>query len=290
MTRNIDHAGSGACAGARARSLITSSTSSPPGGSPAATSSAAAPSSASSVRCSGRSSRPAAAVPRARLPRARRLVGRPRARPGAVIKAGIITPTGAINPVTVADQGGLDMLGQTGEYLCLSGQTLNLKPVLATSWSPNSTANVWTFKIRQGVKFHNGAPLTADDVVYTFQLHTNPKGRVDRAVRAARHRAQAVGRGEGRRLHGRLPPGGPERQLPVPGVLRQLQPDHPAEGLRPGQVGEHLHRHRAVRARARTRRSREPRSPATSRTGAPRRCRRRPSSPSTTRRTPRSWR
>ncbi len=94
---------------------------------------------------------------------------------GAVIKAGITTPTGAINPVTVPDQGGLDMLAQTGEYLCLSGQTLNLTPVLATSWTPNSTADVWTFKIRQGVKFHNGAPLTADDVVYTFQLHTNTK-------------------------------------------------------------------------------------------------------------------
>ncbi len=94
---------------------------------------------------------------------------------GAVIKAGITTPTGAINPVTVPDQGGLDMLAQTGEYLCLSGQTLNLTPVLATSWTPNSTADVWTFKIRQGVKFHNGAPLTADDVVYTFQLHTTTK-------------------------------------------------------------------------------------------------------------------
>ena len=94
---------------------------------------------------------------------------------GAVIKAGIVTPTGNINPVTVADQGGLDMLAQTGEYLCLSGQTLNLTPVLATSWMPNSTADVWTFKIRQGVKFHNGAALTADDVVYTFQLHTNTK-------------------------------------------------------------------------------------------------------------------
>jgi peptide/nickel transport system substrate-binding protein len=95
--------------------------------------------------------------------------------PGAVIKAGITTPTGAINPVVLFDQGGLDMLGQTGEYLCLSGQTLNLTPALATSWTANSTANVWTFKIRQGVKFHNGAALTADDVVYTFQLHTNPK-------------------------------------------------------------------------------------------------------------------
>ena len=99
--------------------------------------------------------------------------------PGAVIKAGIVTPTGAINPVTVADQGGLDMLGQTGEYLCLSTQTLTLKPVLATSWTPNSKSDVWTFKIRPGVKFHNGQALTADDVVYTYQLHTNPKGEAN---------------------------------------------------------------------------------------------------------------
>jgi peptide/nickel transport system substrate-binding protein len=96
--------------------------------------------------------------------------------PGAVIKAGIVTPTAAINPVTVADQGGLDMLAQTGEYLCLSGQGLTLTPVLATSWTPNSSATVWTFKIRQGVKFHNGAPLTAADVVYTYKLQTNPSG------------------------------------------------------------------------------------------------------------------
>ncbi len=94
--------------------------------------------------------------------------------PGAVIKAGIQTPAAAINPVTVADQGGLDMLAQTGEYLVLSDQTLTLKPVLATSWSANSAADVWTFKIRQGVKFHNGAPLTADDVVYSFKLQTGP--------------------------------------------------------------------------------------------------------------------
>jgi peptide/nickel transport system substrate-binding protein len=94
---------------------------------------------------------------------------------GATIRAGIITPAAAINPLTVADQGGLDMLAQTGEYLCLSGQTLTLQPVLATSWSANSAGDVWTFKIRQGVKFHNGQALTADDVVYTYQLHTNPK-------------------------------------------------------------------------------------------------------------------
>jgi peptide/nickel transport system substrate-binding protein len=94
---------------------------------------------------------------------------------GATIKAAIIVPSAAINPLTVADQGGLDMLAQTGEYLCLSDQHLTLQPVLAESWSANSAADVWTFKIRQGVKFHNGSPLTADDVVYTYKLQTNPK-------------------------------------------------------------------------------------------------------------------
>jgi len=95
---------------------------------------------------------------------------------GATIKAGIVTPTGSINPITVADQGGLDMLGQTGEYLALSTQT-GLQPVLAESWTANSAGDVWTFKIRKGVKFSNGHPLTADDVVYTYKLQTNPKGK-----------------------------------------------------------------------------------------------------------------
>ncbi|HEY1643944.1 MAG TPA: ABC transporter substrate-binding protein [Streptosporangiaceae bacterium] len=94
---------------------------------------------------------------------------------GATIRVGIVTPTAEINPVTVADQGGLDMLGQTGEYLCLSNQQLKLQPVLATSWTSNTKADVWTFKLRQGVKFHDGSPMTADDVVYTYQLQANPK-------------------------------------------------------------------------------------------------------------------
>lgn len=44
----------------------------------------------------------------------------------------------------------------------------SLGPALAESWeSPD--AKTWTFKIRDGVKFHNGDPLTVDDVVWTFQ-------------------------------------------------------------------------------------------------------------------------
>jgi peptide/nickel transport system substrate-binding protein len=99
----------------------------------------------------------------------------PAGKSGATIKVGIITPAAAINPLTIADQGGQDMLGQAGDYLTFSDQHLTLQPQLATSWSSNATADVWTFKIRQGVKFHDGSPLTADDVVYTYKLQTDPK-------------------------------------------------------------------------------------------------------------------
>ena len=95
---------------------------------------------------------------------------------GATIKVGIGVPTAAINPITIADQGGLEMIGQVGEWLVFSDQHNNYHPWLATSWSPNADASVWTFKIRQGVKFNDGTPMTVDDVVYSFKTQSDPKG------------------------------------------------------------------------------------------------------------------
>jgi peptide/nickel transport system substrate-binding protein len=94
---------------------------------------------------------------------------------GATIKAGIITPVGAINPITINDQGGLELIGNVGEFLSFVDQGGIYHPWLATSWSSNSDASVWTFKIRQGVKFNDGTPMTVDDVVYSFQIQSNPK-------------------------------------------------------------------------------------------------------------------
>jgi len=48
-------------------------------------------------------------------------------------------------------------------------------PWLAESWTANDKATEWTFKVRQGVKFHDGSPLTADDVVYTFRRLLDPE-------------------------------------------------------------------------------------------------------------------
>jgi peptide/nickel transport system substrate-binding protein len=94
---------------------------------------------------------------------------------GATIRAGIGSPTAAINPITISDQGGLEMLGQVGEWLVFCDQQNNYHPWLATSWKPNADASVWTFKIRQGVKFNDGRPMTVDDVVYSFTTQSDPK-------------------------------------------------------------------------------------------------------------------
>ena len=98
------------------------------------------------------------------------------AKRGGTLRVAISTPAAAVNPLTVADAGGLCMLNQTGEFLIFdNNEKLTLQPMLALKWSPNSDGSVWTFKLRPGVMFSDGSPMTADDVVYTFQQLAEPK-------------------------------------------------------------------------------------------------------------------
>lgn len=47
-------------------------------------------------------------------------------------------------------------------------------PQLATEWSANEDSTVWTFKLREGVVWHDGEPFTADDVKFTFEFALAP--------------------------------------------------------------------------------------------------------------------
>jgi peptide/nickel transport system substrate-binding protein len=48
---------------------------------------------------------------------------------------------------------------------------------LAESWEPDAVARVWAFKLRQGVEFHNGKTLDANDVVYSINAHRGPDSK-----------------------------------------------------------------------------------------------------------------
>ncbi|MCC4265286.1 ABC transporter substrate-binding protein [Oceanimonas baumannii] len=54
---------------------------------------------------------------------------------------------------------------------------------LASSWSANASADVWTFTLRPDVKFHNGKTMTPEDVVYSFNRILDPQR--DAPARAA---------------------------------------------------------------------------------------------------------
>ena len=45
------------------------------------------------------------------------------------------------------------------------------QPELAEEFSPNAGATEWTFKLRRGVKFHDGSDMTADDVIWSMNRH-----------------------------------------------------------------------------------------------------------------------
>src|SRR5438093_1015267 len=57
------------------------------------------------------------------------------------------------------------------------------RPRLAESVASNRKATVWRLKIRKGVTFHSGKPLTADDVLYSLRFIADPKNKAESLTR-----------------------------------------------------------------------------------------------------------
>jgi len=56
-------------------------------------------------------------------------------------------------------------------------ETFKIEPLLATEWKTPDPTTI-EFMLRPNVKFHDGSPFTADDVVYTLTIAANPNSRV----------------------------------------------------------------------------------------------------------------
>ena len=107
-------------------------------------------------------------------------VARPRAvarRTAGTLRIGSIIPDGSLEPPLLQSLGALAISHIPGEQLVWADKNSVLRPRLATSWKSSNGAKRWTFQIRQGVKFHDGSPLTADDVVATFQRLLGPNSQ-----------------------------------------------------------------------------------------------------------------
>ncbi|WP_374991494.1 ABC transporter substrate-binding protein [Bradyrhizobium sp. LHD-71] len=60
------------------------------------------------------------------------------------------------------------------EGLVAFREDTSIGPMLAESWTISEDGKTYTFRLRSGVKFHNGATMTADDVVWSFKRWLDP--------------------------------------------------------------------------------------------------------------------
>jgi peptide/nickel transport system substrate-binding protein len=75
---------------------------------------------------------------------------------------------GAMDPDTRQETVQLSFLSNIYEPLARRDKDLKVEPSLATSWE-QTAPTVWRFHLRPGVKWQDGSPFTADDVVFSFQ-------------------------------------------------------------------------------------------------------------------------
>jgi peptide/nickel transport system substrate-binding protein len=73
-----------------------------------------------------------------------------------------------LDPVSQNESFTNAMNGQIYDFLVARDKKLEIVPSLATEWKQDGPLQ-WTFKLRRGVKFHDGRPFTADDVVFSVQ-------------------------------------------------------------------------------------------------------------------------
>src|SRR6478736_7730594 len=83
--------------------------------------------------------------------------------------------------------------GQMYETLVNRGKKLEIVPTLATEWK-QIDALTWRFTLRKGVKFHDGTPFAADDVVFSFERASAPSSQI-RVYAAAMGKARKVDEG-----------------------------------------------------------------------------------------------
>lgn len=90
------------------------------------------------------------------------------------------------NPPTINEAFTIDLFSNVFEGLFRLDSALSVKPVLVSGWT-NPDAKTWVFRLREGVRFSDGSPLTADDVTASLRAATEmpfPTGAFLGAIRS----------------------------------------------------------------------------------------------------------
>ncbi|MEN8894431.1 ABC transporter substrate-binding protein [Planktotalea arctica] len=81
----------------------------------------------------------------------------------------VTTDPQTMDPHAVNSAPVLGFLNNIYEGLVRRDREMAIEPALALSWEPIGAGEGWRFNLRQGVTFQNGAPFTAEDVLFSYQ-------------------------------------------------------------------------------------------------------------------------
>ncbi|WJY26308.1 peptide-binding protein [Sporosarcina trichiuri] len=93
---------------------------------------------------------------------------------GIVVGAMATAPTGMFNPIFYEEAYDEAILRLTHESLVSQNDQLEFVPQLAKKWETNEDQTEITFQLEEGVKWHDGEEFTAEDVVFTYQMMSDP--------------------------------------------------------------------------------------------------------------------
>jgi peptide/nickel transport system substrate-binding protein len=89
----------------------------------------------------------------------------------------------SLDPYTRDETAQLSLLGNVYEPLIRRSADLTLEPGLATSWE-RLTPTCWRFHLRPGVRWQDGTPFTADDVIFSLHRVQSPSSMLRSATGA----------------------------------------------------------------------------------------------------------
>ncbi len=79
----------------------------------------------------------------------------------------------SMDPHSLNESLQLSFMANVYDPLVARAKNMAVVAALATEWK-QTAPTVWHFELRRGVKFHDGTPFTADDVVFTFKRAADP--------------------------------------------------------------------------------------------------------------------
>ncbi|HNS51405.1 MAG TPA: ABC transporter substrate-binding protein [Anaerolineae bacterium] len=108
---------------------------------------------------------------------------------GGVYVEGVLGYASVVNPILTYGSGQANSVSEDVAALVFEGLTTlddrqRPGPALASSWAMNDDGSAVEFQLRSGVSWHDGAPFTVDDVLFTVQAIQDPRFQGDPALQA----------------------------------------------------------------------------------------------------------